>query len=76
MDQVFVVRQVCEKYLVKGKDAFWTFCGSIKGLSRLSGRAVKAPSCGASGRQFESTQLPVFTRPGFTVGLNYGHPPE
>ena len=25
MDQVFVVRQVCEKYLANGKDVFWAF---------------------------------------------------
>ena len=25
MDQVFVVRQVCEKYLANGKDVFWVF---------------------------------------------------
>ena len=25
MDQVFAVRQVCEKYLANGKDVFWVF---------------------------------------------------
>ena len=25
MDQVFAVRQVCEKYLANGKDVFWPF---------------------------------------------------
>ena len=25
IDQVFVVRQVCEKYLANGKDVFWAF---------------------------------------------------
>ena len=25
MDQVFGVRQVCEKYLANGKDVFWAF---------------------------------------------------
>ena len=25
MDQVFAVRQVCEKYLASGKDVFWAF---------------------------------------------------
>ena len=25
MDQVFAVRQVCEKYLTNGKDVFWGF---------------------------------------------------
>ena len=24
-DQVFAVRQVCEKYLANGKDVFWAF---------------------------------------------------
>ena len=25
IDQVFAVRQVCEKYLANGKDVFWAF---------------------------------------------------
>ena len=25
MDQVFAVKQVCEKYLATGKDVFWAF---------------------------------------------------
>ena len=25
MDQVFTLRQVCEKYLANGKDVFWAF---------------------------------------------------
>ncbi len=25
MDQIFAVRQVCEKYLAKGNDVFWAF---------------------------------------------------
>ena len=25
MDQVFAVRQVCEKYLANGKDVFWAY---------------------------------------------------
>ncbi len=25
MDQIFAVRQVCEKYLAKGKEVFWVF---------------------------------------------------
>ena len=25
MDQVFAVRQVCEKYLANGKNVFWAF---------------------------------------------------
>ena len=25
MDQMFAVRQVCEKYLTNGKDVFWAF---------------------------------------------------
>ena len=25
MDQVFAVRQACEKYLANGKDVFWAF---------------------------------------------------
>ena len=30
MDQVFVVRQVCEKYLANGKDVFWVFMDLVK----------------------------------------------
>ena len=30
MDQVFAVRQVCEKYLANGKDVFWAFVGLEK----------------------------------------------
>ena len=29
MDQVFAVRQVCEKYLANGKDVFWAFMDTI-----------------------------------------------
>ena len=32
MDQVFAVRQVCEKYLVNGKDVFWGVYGFRKGI--------------------------------------------
>ena len=31
MEQVFAVRQVCEKYLANGKDAFWVY-GFGKGI--------------------------------------------
>ena len=43
IDQVFAVRQVCEKYLANGKDVFWAFmdlekayCG-VRGASPLDG---------------------------------------
>ncbi len=34
MDQIFAVRQVCEKYLTKGKDVFWAFMVLEKGYDR------------------------------------------
>ena len=34
MDQVFAVRQVCEKYLTNGKDVFWAFMD----LEKVCGR--------------------------------------
>ena len=33
MDEVFAVRQVCEKYLTNGKDVFWSFMDFEKGRS-------------------------------------------
>ena len=33
MDQVFAVRQVCEKYLANGKDIFWAFMDLEKARS-------------------------------------------
>ena len=35
VDQVFAVRQVCEKYLEKGKDVFWAFMDLEKAYDRL-----------------------------------------
>ena len=32
MDQVFAVRQVCEKYLANGKDVFWAFMDLEKAM--------------------------------------------
>ena len=40
MDQVFVVRQVCEKYLEKGKDVFWAFMDLEKAYDRLDREAL------------------------------------
>ena len=34
MDQVFAVRQVCEKYLANGKDVFWAFINLEKAYDR------------------------------------------
>ena len=33
MDQVFAVRQVCEKYLANTKDVFWTFMDLEKAIT-------------------------------------------
>ncbi len=39
MDQVFVARQVCEKYLRKGK-VFWTFMDLEKAYDRVDREAL------------------------------------
>ena len=35
MDQVFGVRQVCEKYLANGKDVFWAFMNLEKAYDTI-----------------------------------------
>ena len=35
MNQVFAVRQVCEKYLENGKDAFWEFMDLEKAYDNI-----------------------------------------
>ena len=35
VDQIFAVRQVCEKYLAKGKDVFWAFMDLEKAYDRI-----------------------------------------
>ncbi len=35
VDQIFAVRQVCEKYLVKGKEVFWSFMDLEKAYDRI-----------------------------------------
>ncbi len=35
MDQIFAVRQVCEKYLAKGKEVFWAFMYLEKAYDRI-----------------------------------------
>ena len=40
VDQVFVVRQVCEKYLAKGKDSFWAFMDLEKAYDRVDKDAM------------------------------------
>ena len=37
MDQVFAVRQVCEKYLANGKDVFWAFVNWKRHVTRSIG---------------------------------------
>ncbi len=34
VDQIFAVRQVCEKYLAKGKEVFWAFMDLEKAYDR------------------------------------------
>ena len=40
MDQLFVVRQVCEKYLRKGKEVFWAFMDLEKAYDRVDRAAL------------------------------------
>ena len=40
VDQVFVVRQVCEKYLAKGRDSFWAFMDLEKAYDRVDRTAL------------------------------------
>ncbi len=40
MDQVFMVRQVCEKYLRKGKEVFWAFMDLEKAYDRADRDAL------------------------------------
>ncbi len=35
VDQIFAVRQVCEKYLAKGKEVFWAFMDLEKAYDRI-----------------------------------------
>ena len=35
MDQVFAVRQVCEKYLANGNDVFWAFMNFQKAYDTI-----------------------------------------
>ena len=35
MDQVFAIRQVCEKYQANGKDVFWTFMDLEKAYDKI-----------------------------------------
>ena len=39
-DQIFAVRQVCEKYLAKGKDVFWAFMDLEKAYDRVDRDAL------------------------------------
>ena len=36
MDQLFAVRQVCEKYLANGKNIFWTLVYLTRIMTRLT----------------------------------------
>ena len=40
MDQVFAVRQVCEKYLVNGKELFWAFMDLEKAYDMIDRHGV------------------------------------
>ncbi len=40
VDQVFAVRQVCEKYVAKGKDVYWAFMDLEKVYDRVDRDAM------------------------------------
>ena len=40
MDQVFAVRQVCQKYLANGKDVFWAFMYLEKAYDTIARHAT------------------------------------
>ena len=40
MDQVFAVRQVCEKYPANGKDVFWVFIDLEKAYDTIDRRGM------------------------------------
>ena len=40
MDQVFDVRQVCEKYLANGKDVFWAFMDLEKAYDTIDSHGM------------------------------------
>ena len=39
-DHIFAFRQVCEKYLAKGKDVFWAFMDLEKAYDRVDRDAL------------------------------------
>ena len=41
MDQVFAVRQVCEKYLPNGKDVFWAFMDLEKAYDTIDRHGMR-----------------------------------
>ena len=41
MDQVFAVRQVCEKYLANGKDVFWAFMDLEKAYDTIDRHGMR-----------------------------------
>ena len=45
-DQVFAVRQVCEKYLANGKDVFWTFMDLEKAFDTIDRHVADATNGG------------------------------
>ena len=41
MDQVFAVRQVCEKYLTNGNDVFWVFMDLEKAYDTIDRHGMR-----------------------------------
>ena len=37
-DQIFIIRQICEKYLGKGKDVYFAFLDLVKAYDRVDKR--------------------------------------
>ena len=58
MDQVFAVRQVCEKYQANGKDIFWTFMDLEKAYDKIDrhGKWQMLRLYGVGGRLLKAVQ--------------------
>ena len=50
MDQVFAVRQVCDKFLIKGKEEFWALMDLKKHMTRFIGLWIVLRLYGLSSR--------------------------
>ena len=59
MDQVFAIKEVCEKYLANGKDVFWAFMDLEKAYDTFDrhGMWQMLRVYGVGGKIFEAVQI-------------------